>query len=95
MSFTKTGLNYKANATVTVVDASNAPVGTATVSGTFTGATNDSVSGATDANGNVTLSSSNKKNGGTWQFCVTGVVKSGWTYNASANVETCDSITAP
>ena len=63
--------------------------------GTFSGATNDSVSGLTGANGNVTLVSSNKKNGGTWTFCVDDVTKSGWTYDASANVETCDTITAP
>jgi len=95
MSFTKGGTNYKANATVTIVDAGGAPVATATVTGDFTGATSSTVSGATDASGNVTLSSANKKNGGTWQFCVTNVVKTGWTYNSAANVETCDTITAP
>jgi subtilisin len=95
MSFTKSGTNYTAKATVTIVDANNAPVSGATVYGQFTGATSNSVSGTTDANGQVTLSSTAKKNGGTWQFCVTNVTKSGWTYNSSANVETCDTITAP
>ena len=35
MSSQKTGANYKAKATVTIVDASNAPVSGATVYGTF------------------------------------------------------------
>jgi len=95
MAFQKSGQTYKAKATVTIVDANNAAVSGATVSGTFSGATSDSVSGTTDASGNVTLTSSGKKGGGTWTFCVTDVTKSGWTYNASANVETCDTITAP
>jgi hypothetical protein len=95
MSSQKVGKNYKAVATVTIVDASDQPVGTATVYGEFTGATSDSVSGNTDGSGNVALSSSNKSGGGSWTFCVTNVTRSGWTYNSSANVETCDSITAP
>jgi hypothetical protein len=53
------------------------------------------VSGVTGADGQVTLTSSNNKDGGTWQFCVGDVVKSGWTYDPAANVENCDSITAP
>jgi hypothetical protein len=95
MASQKTGQTYKAKATVTIVDAYDAPVSGATVSGTFSGATSGSVSGSTDSSGNVTLTSSGKKGGGTWTFCVTDVTKSGWTYNASANVETCDTITAP
>jgi hypothetical protein len=78
----------------TIVDANSAPVEGATVYGTFSGATSDSVSGVTGADGQMTLTSSNKKDGGTWQFCVDDVVKSGWTYDSEANVETCDYITA-
>jgi len=95
MSSQKTGQNYKALATVTIVDAANAPVAGASVSGTFSGATSNTVSGATGTNGNVTLTSGSKKNGGTWTFCVDDVTKSGWTYDSAANIETCDSITAP
>jgi len=65
------------------------------VYGTFSGVTSDSVSGVTGADGQVTLTSSNKKDGGTWTFCVDNVVKSGWTYDPNANVENCDDITAP
>ena len=33
--------------------------------------------------------------GGLWQVCVTDVVKEGWVYDPSQNVETCDSIIVP
>jgi hypothetical protein len=95
MSSGSAGPNYYALATVTILDAGDAPVGTATVYGTFSGATSDSVSGDTGGDGTVTLQSSKKKHGGTWTFCVDNVVKDGWTYDPNANVETCDSITAP
>jgi hypothetical protein len=95
MSYQQAGRNYKAKATVTILDANSAPVEGATVYGTFSGATNDSVSGVTGADGKVTLTSSNKKDGGAWDFCVDDVVKSGWSYDSAANVENCDEITAP
>lgn len=41
------------------------------------------------------LESSKKRNGGTFNFCVTAVVKIGYVYNPELNVETCDSITSP
>ena len=95
MSYQKAGRNYKAKATLPILDANSAPVEGATVYGTFSGATNENVSGVTGADGQVTLTSSNKKDGGTWQFCVDDVVKSGWTYDPAANVENCDGITVP
>ena len=95
MSSQRSGASYKARATVTVVDEGDAPVAGATVYGTFSGATGDNVSGVTDANGQVTLESSYLKKGGSWTFCVDDVVKSGWPYDAGANVETCDNIVAP
>jgi hypothetical protein len=33
--------------------------------------------------------------GGLWQVCVTDVVKEGWVYDPSQNVETCDSVIVP
>jgi hypothetical protein len=95
MSYKQAGPNVSAKATVTILDAGDQPVGSATVYGEFTGATTDSRSGDTAGDGTVTLESSKKKNGGTWTFCVTNVVKSGWTYDDASNVETCDQITAP
>jgi endoglucanase len=95
MSFLKNKINYSAMATVTIVDDNSQPVGSATVYGTFSGATNNNVNGLTDANGQVTLTSSAKRNGGTWTFTVNNVTKSGWIYNPSLNIETSDNITAP
>jgi hypothetical protein len=95
MSSGQQGPFYRALATVTILDQYDAPVDAATVYGEFTGASTDSVSGDTVGDGTVTLQSSKVKNGGTWQFCVTDVTKAGCTYDEGANVETCDSITAP
>jgi hypothetical protein len=95
MSPQNKGVNYQALAMVTIEDANSTPVKGATVYGTFSGATSESVSGTSDSAGNVTLISSTGRNGGTWTFCVDDVVRSGWTYDAGANVETCDSLTAP
>lgn len=89
------GQNYRAQAVVTIVDANGVPVGSATVTGSFTGATSSTASAATGANGSATLQSGKKAGGGTWQFCVTNVTRSGWTYDSGANTETCDTVTGP
>lgn len=86
----------KAIANVTIVDANGVPVEGATVYGHWEGATTDSDSGITDANGQVLLESDQVKNpssGTTFTFVVDDVVKEGWTYDSSANAETSDSIT--
>ena len=93
MSFQATGVRYKATAVVTVVDADSQPVGSTTVNGTFSGATSDTVEGSTGLDGQATLTSSSVRNGGTWTFCVTGLVKDGWEYDSTANLQTC--LTAP
>lgn len=89
------GQQYRAQAVVTIVDANGNPVSGAVVSGSFSGATSNAVSGTTAANGTVTLVSGKKAGGGSWTFCVTNATRSGWTYNSGANVETCDSVTGP
>ncbi len=95
MSSQRQGQSYLAKAAVTILDAGNAAVEGATVYGTFSGATNNNVNEVTAANGQVTLSSSGKRGGGTWTFCVTDVAKSDWTYDSAANLMTCNNITAP
>jgi hypothetical protein len=91
MAIKQAGPNHSALATVTIVDANNVPVSGAVVYSTFSGATSDSVSRQTDSYGQVTLKSSKVKDpSATWTFCVDDVVKSGWTYDPAANVETCD-----
>jgi hypothetical protein len=95
MSLKTAGPNTNAIALVTIVDAADAPVGSATVEGHWSDATTDSDSGTTDAGGQVSLNSDKVKNadpGTTFTFTVDNVVKAGWTYDSDANVETSDSI---
>ena len=86
---------YTAVATVTIVDASDNPVEGATVSGHWSGATNDTDSGITDIYGQVSLESDKVRNpagGTTFTFTIDDVIKDGWTYGSGANSETFDSI---
>lgn len=79
-------------ATVTIVDAGGLPVSGASVSGHWSGLTNDIDSGTT-ITGQVALNSNSVKNAaGTFTFTVDSVTKAGWTYNPGANTETSDSI---
>ena len=96
MSLKTAGINTNGEAKVTIVDADGVPVEGATVYGHWSDATSDSDSGVTNANGQVVLQSDKVKratSGTTFTFTVDDVVLSGWTYDASANVETSDSIT--
>ncbi len=96
MSLKTAGPNTNAIALVTIVDANNNPVGSATVEGRWSNATSDTDSGTTDASGHVSLDSDKVKNplsGTTFTFTVDGVSLTGWTYASASNVETSDSIT--
>lgn len=95
MSYQQARNNYKATAVVAIADANGQPVTGATVQGQFTGATTDTVSALTADDGQATLTSSGKRVGGTWTFCVKNVARSGWAYDAAANLQTCATITAP
>jgi hypothetical protein len=92
---TAPGNKYFGRATVWIKSADGANISSATVSGDWSGAVSESGMGSTGADGKVTLESSNKKNGGTFTFTVTSVLKTGYTYNPSMNVETSDTIIAP
>ncbi len=85
------GGRYRAVATVTIVDAGTQPVSDVMVEGTFSGDWSGNVSSATDTNGQANFQTSPVKNGSNWTFCVVDGTKTGWSYNAAANVETCDS----
>ena len=94
MSKETRGKNMNAIATVKIVDADNSPVEGATVSGHWSGLTEDIDEGATDVNGNVALKSDRVKDAsGTFTFTVDNVEKDGWSYNPSANVITDNSTT--
>jgi PKD repeat protein len=77
---------------VTVVDASGAPCSGATVTGQWSGVVSGSASGTTAADGAVSLNSPRTKKVGTFTFTVTGIVKSGFEYDPTANVVTKASI---
>lgn len=87
-------LFVSAVATVALSDDSGNPVEGATVYGHWSGATTDTDSGITDANGIVTVESDSIKNpdpGTTFTFTVDDVTKEGWTYDPTVG-ETSDSI---
>ena len=86
----------KAVANVTVHDGAGAPLGDATVYGAWSGATSDSDSGVTGADGKVTVQSDEVKKlskGSTFTFTVNNILKEGWSYAPDTNNETSDSVT--
>lgn len=90
VSSTKSG--RAATARVNVVDASGAACTGATVTGSWTGVVAGSSSGTTITGGTATLTSPRTKNSGAFTFTVTGIVKSGYLYNATANTASAASI---
>jgi len=97
MSLKIAGINVNAISTVTIFDANSNPVEGATVSGTWSGLTNDSDSGVTNADGKVRLQSNKVKNpqsGTTFTFTVDDVTKDGWGYSPEGT-ETSGSIQVP
>jgi len=91
--------NVKGVVTVTVVDANGKHVAEAIVYGHWSGSVSGSVFGWTGTNGKVTFNSEDVfywwGRGWPWgrlsfTFTVDNVVKSGWVYDSSANVETSD-----
>ncbi len=82
----------QARAIVTVKDGAGAVKANATVTGSWSGLTVANVSGKTSTAGTVAFTSAASKNAGTFTFKVTGIVLSGFTYDATKNVETTDFI---
>ena len=95
MSYTKAGRNRYGEATVWIKNGLNQDVSEATVYGDWSGIVNGSSSGDTGLDGKVKLTSPRSKTAGTFTFCVTDVVASGYVYDPAMNVETCDSIAVP
>lgn len=79
-------------ATVTIHDELENPVNGATVTGTFTGSFNETVSGQTGADGVVTLvTSASAKGSLVVDFCVDDVMSPDLAYDAAGNTLTCTS----
>jgi subtilisin len=96
MSWGSWGSWCRSSATVRIADRAGAPVANASVYGTWSGAAWGNVSAWTNANGVATFYATRwVRGGGTFTFTVTNVTRTGWLYDAAANVETSDSITLP
>ncbi|MDX1617427.1 MAG: family 16 glycosylhydrolase [Balneolaceae bacterium] len=84
--------NKHGTATVTIHDDQENPVSEATVTGTFSGTFNETVSGQTGSDGTVTLVTSGTAKGNvTVEFCVDDVTHASLTYDANQNDITCTS----
>ena len=83
----------RGTATVTLADDQGNPVGSATVSGTFTGDYAEGASGDTDASGSVTLVTTGTKKGNiSFTFCVDDVTHGTLAYAPGDNEVTCASL---
>jgi len=79
---------------VRIVDQSGAPVPGAAVTAKWSGKVTGSQTLTTDASGLATFTSKTFKGTGTTTLTVTNTVKTGWTYDAKANIVTTASIAA-
>lgn len=92
MSLVNNGRNTAGRAVITVRDSNGAVVSGVTVSGNWSGLTNESESGTTDSNGQVVFTSKNSKRNGTFTINVTNLSAPGYTYNPNLNVVTSGSV---
>ncbi len=82
--------NKRGTATITIYDDLGTAVSGATVTGTFSGSFNETVSGTTDSNGTVVLVTNGTAKGKiTVDFCVSNVTHSSLTYAPEQDVITC------
>ena len=100
MELQSTRRNWKAVATVLIVDRDGAPQEGATVVGDWYfkgGLIRTGASGMTDGTGNAVLTSPSERarSGEVFRFVVTDVALAGFVYDPGANVETEDSIAVP
>ncbi|MBW2994850.1 polysaccharide deacetylase family protein [Candidatus Woesearchaeota archaeon] len=93
MEAKRQGQNRYARATITIKDEDSALVEGATVHVEWSGLVEGTDSGNTNSEGVVVLDSPKTREQGNVTVTVTDVVKNGHYYDASANVETSDSVT--
>jgi hypothetical protein len=86
---------YTVTGEVTILDAGNAPVGSATVTARWTYPPNKAKNATAITNGSGVAPFTIQAGAGTYQLCVTNVTKAGWVYDSGLNVETCDSRAVP
>lgn len=78
---------------VVILDTAGNPVAGATVFASWSGATAANQSATTDSAGQASFKSGKVTGGGTFTITVIDVVKTGFTYTPTANIEMSDSIT--
>ncbi|MBS2099689.1 glycosyl hydrolase [Carboxylicivirga linearis] len=85
---------YTGTATVGIVDNNGNAVTNATVSGTFNGSLNETLSGVTGSDGSVIMETSYSKKGSNidFGFCVDDVTHSNLVYNSVLNNVTCSGV---
>jgi hypothetical protein len=76
-----------------VKDGNGKAVEGATVTGTWSGVVSGSASGITNTTGVTSIKSPRTKTKGTFTFTVTGVVREGYLYTPTSNIESSDSAT--
>ncbi|KQV85898.1 hypothetical protein ASD15_30205 [Massilia sp. Root351] len=81
-----------AQAKVTVKDASGNLIPNATVSGSWSGIVSGAASAVTNASGVATINSVSSKKTGTFKFTLNGITAAGYTYDASLNAMSSNSI---
>jgi hypothetical protein len=87
MAIKTSGFNTYGTATIKIVDANNNPVSGATVTGKWSGATQDGDIGPTNTAGTIVLQSNNVRlapKGTTFTLTVTGVTLAGYTFMPSS-----------
>lgn len=85
--------NKRGTATVAVEDNLGNPVGSANVTGTFTGDYSETQMGATAASGDVTLvTMATRKGNVSFEFCVVDVTHATLTYDPAANAQSCGTL---
>jgi len=96
LSYSIRGKRVTVQSLVSIFDQNGSPVPSATVSGEWTLPSGAFVtqSASTNTSGIASFRYTSKLRG-TYEFCVTNVVKSGYIYDPAQNLETCDTITVP
>jgi serralysin len=84
-----------ARVTVTVRRPDGQPVSGVTVTGRWTGDVKGSVTATTDAGGSAVITSKSLRRGGTVTFEVTALAKTGYTYDASRNAVSKQTLVVP
>lgn len=86
------GPNKRATASVVILDENGATVEGASVTATFSGSHNETVTAQSDASGVASLVTGARNRTVAFTVCVDDVVKTGMTYDSASNVESCDSL---